>query len=82
VARSELAVIVFTDIVGSTWLHTRVGDHAADRLRRIHDRLLCDVVVRHHGRVVKGVGNGITAAFTGAGDAPGSMIRPSRGSPT
>jgi len=31
------ATVMFTDVVGSTALHTRLGDAAADELRRVHE---------------------------------------------
>jgi class 3 adenylate cyclase len=34
------ATILFTDLVGSTELRTRLGDLAADEVRRAHDQLL------------------------------------------
>ena len=41
----------------------------ADELRREHDAALADAVVTHRGRVVKGAGDGILAAFESASDA-------------
>jgi class 3 adenylate cyclase len=63
------ATIVVTDLVGSTQLRTRLGEEAADRLHRLHDRLLRDAVEAHGGTVVKGLGDGILASFTGAAEA-------------
>ncbi len=42
--RSGTWTIVFTDLVGSTPQRTRIGDVAADALRREHDRILADTV--------------------------------------
>jgi len=55
--------LVFTDLVGSTELRSRLGDDRADALRREHDELVGNLVVRHGGVVVKGLGDGIMAAF-------------------
>jgi class 3 adenylate cyclase/tetratricopeptide (TPR) repeat protein len=63
------ATVLFTDLVGSTELRARLGEGAADDLRRIHDRLLCEAVEAHAGRVVKGLGDGIMATFAAASDA-------------
>ena len=66
VSTTGTATIVFTDLVGSTVLRSHLGEHAADELRREHDGLLSDAVVAHRGRVVKGAGDGIMAAFDSA----------------
>jgi class 3 adenylate cyclase/tetratricopeptide (TPR) repeat protein len=63
------ATILFTDLVGSTELRGWLGEEAADELRRIHDQLLAQPVEANNGRVVKGLGDGIMAAFAGASDA-------------
>ncbi len=60
---------MFTDLVGSTALRSRLGEQAADKLRRDHDATLTDAVVTHRGRVVKGAGDGILATFESASDA-------------
>jgi class 3 adenylate cyclase len=41
VSHGELATsaIMFTDVVGSTALRSRIGDDRADALRRAHDEL-------------------------------------------
>lgn len=61
--------VLFTDLVGSTELRTRVGDDAADDLRATHDRLLGEAVEANEGEVIKGLGDGVMAAFPGAADA-------------
>ena len=68
------ATIVFTDLVGSTVLRSGLGERAADELRREHDAALSDAVVAHAGRVVKGAGDGILAAFESASDAVASAV--------
>ncbi|MCX7619847.1 MAG: AAA family ATPase [Acidimicrobiales bacterium] len=55
--------VLFTDLVGSTALRSRVGDDQADALRREHDELLARVIAEHRGHVVKGLGDGIMAVF-------------------
>lgn len=66
--RSTTATILFTDMVGSTALRARLGEERADQLRRIHDSLLAGRVEANGGRVVKGQGDGIVAAFPAASD--------------
>jgi class 3 adenylate cyclase/DNA polymerase III delta prime subunit len=61
--------IVFTDLVGSTEQRTRLGDDAADELRREHDAIVSEAVTRHDGEIVKGTGDGMMAAFSGAAEA-------------
>jgi class 3 adenylate cyclase len=63
------ATVLFTDLVGSTELRGRLGEEAADELRRKHDQLLAQAVDANNGRIVKGLGDGIMATFTGASDA-------------
>ncbi|MGH9289490.1 MAG: ATP-binding protein [Acidimicrobiales bacterium] len=66
--------IVFTDLVGSTAQRTRIGDVAADALRREHDRILGDAVAQHGGTIVKGTGDGAMVAFAGAADALAAAV--------
>jgi len=68
-AASGTATILYTDLVGSTAMRSRIGDTAADDVRRRHDTLCGAIVERHDGRVVKGLGDGILAAFGGAAEA-------------
>jgi class 3 adenylate cyclase len=68
------ATVLFTDLVGSTELRGRLGEEAADELRRTHDHLLAHAVEAHHGQVVKGLGDGIMATFAGAADAVGAAV--------
>ena len=68
------ATVLFTDLVGSTELRGRLGEEAADELRRVHDRLLTQAVERNGGRVLKGLGDGIMASFPGAADAVAAAV--------
>jgi class 3 adenylate cyclase/tetratricopeptide (TPR) repeat protein len=70
----EVAVVLFTDLVGSTELRSRLGEEAADELRRRHDQLLAQAVEANNGSVVKGLGDGIMAAFAGASDAVAAAV--------
>src|SRR5436853_6105445 len=69
-----MAVVLFTDLVGSTELRGRLGEEAADELRRRHDQLLAQAVESKNGRVVKGLGDGIMATFSGASDAVAAAV--------
>ena len=64
-----MATVLFTDLVGSTALRVALGEERADELRRVHDQLLGERVLAQAGRVVKGGGDGLLAAFTSASAA-------------
>ncbi len=66
--------VLFTDIVGSTEVRTRLGDDAADVLFRSLDAAVADAVDAHQGVLVKGLGDGHMAAFRGAADAVGAAV--------
>src|SRR5437764_3474345 len=68
------AIVLFTDLVGSTELRSRLGDDAAEALRRTHDGLIADAVEGHRGRLVKHLGDGVMATFAGASDALGAAV--------
>ncbi len=55
--------VMFTDIVGSTELAQRLGDHIAMELLTTHDAIVRGAVGEHGGRVVKHTGDGIMAVF-------------------
>jgi len=71
---SQTATILVTDLVGSTEMRARLGEEEGDRLHRLHDRLLYDAVESHGGVVVKGLGDGILASFTGATEAVAAAV--------
>ena len=65
----EVVTVLFTDVVGSTNLLTRLGDDAADDLRRSHFALLRRAIADHRGREIKSLGDGLMVAFASARDA-------------
>lgn len=67
-------VILFTDIVGSTALTQRLGDHAAMRLLRAHNDLVREALDVWKGREVKHTGDGIMASFRSASNGVGCAI--------
>jgi class 3 adenylate cyclase/tetratricopeptide (TPR) repeat protein len=69
-----VAVVLFTDLVGSTELRGRLGEEATDELRRRHDQLLGQAVESNNGRLVKGLGDGIMATFAGAADGVAAAV--------
>jgi adenylate cyclase len=58
--------IVFTDIVDSTVLTSRLGDHAWRAVLRRHDTLIRDITAAHGGTVVETQGDGSMLAFSSA----------------
>jgi class 3 adenylate cyclase/tetratricopeptide (TPR) repeat protein len=66
---SGTATVLFTDLVGSTDLLSRLGEAAFDELRREHFASLREAVVSHGGEEVKTLGDGILAVFGSAADA-------------
>src|SRR6476646_3083336 len=57
--------VLFTDLVGSTELLSRVGEAQADELRREHFGLLRAPIAEHGGREVKNLGDGLMVVFDG-----------------
>ncbi len=66
--------ILFTDMVDSTALRSRLGDDRADLLRTHHDDMLASVVTTHRGTVTRFTGDGVKAAFPTASDAVGAAV--------
>lgn len=67
--QSQTATILVTDLVGSTELRVRLGEEAADTVRRDHDELMRRAIEEAGGTLVKGLGDGVLAMFAGAADA-------------
>jgi class 3 adenylate cyclase len=63
--------IMFTDIVGSTEMTTRLGDRMATELVRAHDSIVRRCLNQFSGGEVKHTGDGIMASFASAGQAVG-----------
>lgn len=61
--------IMFTDVEGSTDLTTRLGDLRAQEFLRVHNALLREEFLAHHGFEVKGQGDGFMVVFTSAREA-------------
>jgi class 3 adenylate cyclase/carbon monoxide dehydrogenase subunit G len=66
--------IVFTDLQGSTKLYDSLGDASAYRLVRDHFSFLSELVTRHHGSIVKTVGDAVMAAFHDPADAVRAVL--------
>jgi class 3 adenylate cyclase len=64
-----LATVLFTDIVDSTKLATRLGDRRWRQLLELHDELARQAIEETGGQLVKTTGDGILATFDGPGRA-------------
>jgi DNA-binding NarL/FixJ family response regulator/class 3 adenylate cyclase len=62
----SFVTVLFSDLVGSTALFDRMGDEAADLVRREHFDALRRAVAEHGGREVKSTGDGLMVAFPSA----------------
>jgi len=69
-----LATVVFTDLVGSTALASRLGDRRWRELLDEHDRVVGQEVDEFRGRLVKSTGDGVLATF----DGPARAVRCAR----
>jgi class 3 adenylate cyclase len=65
-AADGTVTIVFTDIVDSTVLTTRLGDHAWLDMVRKHNQVISDTTAAHGGTVVETQGDGSMLAFSSA----------------
>lgn len=68
-ANRVLATVLFTDIISSTELASRVGDQGWQTLLDQHDRIVQSQLELFGGRLVKSTGDGVLATFDGPGRA-------------
>ena len=73
-----VVAILFTDLVGSTEVLDRLGEVAAEELRRIHFSLLRRAVVETSGTEVKSLGDGLMIAFVSPVQALECAVRMQR----
>ena len=64
-----LATVLFSDIVGSTQILERVGDHAWADILREHNERIRAAIDRVRGREITSTGDGFLALFDGAARA-------------
>ena len=69
-----LATVLFTDIVGSTDIARRIGDHAWRDLLERHHALIRSQLARFRGREIDTAGDGFLAAFDGPARAIGCAL--------
>jgi class 3 adenylate cyclase/tetratricopeptide (TPR) repeat protein len=58
--------ILFTDVEGSTALHTARGDEVAREILGAHEKLVRHFVAEHGGHEIKSLGDGFMVAFASA----------------
>jgi len=68
-ARTETVTVVFTDLVGSTELASRIGHDAYEELRTAHFGALRSAAIKHNGIEIKSTGDGLMLSFGSAADA-------------
>ncbi len=66
--------IMFTDLKGSTALYQAIGDAAAFRQVMDHFNILRDGVSRHHGALIKTIGDAIMAVFSDPANAVAASL--------
>ena len=69
-ASTVTVTILFTDMVGSTELSSRLDANAADELRQGHFSVLRQALAASEGREVKNTGDGLMAVF----DSPSAAL--------
>ena len=74
-----LATILFTDMEGSTALAQRLGDAAAQEVRRAHNDIVRSALSANGGSEIKHTGDGIMASFSTASGALECAIAIQRG---
>ncbi|HEY5812023.1 MAG TPA: DUF5939 domain-containing protein [Terrimicrobiaceae bacterium] len=62
-------VILFTDLRGSTAMYHKLGDAPAYAVVRDHFTIVSDAVRRHHGTLVKTIGDAVMACFSRVDEA-------------
>ncbi|MDP3701100.1 MAG: adenylate/guanylate cyclase domain-containing protein [Hylemonella sp.] len=70
-----MATVVFADLVGSTRLFERLGDETASRFVTQLVGMVSAIFARHHGRVVKLLGDGLFVVFEHEGEALAACIQ-------
>lgn len=61
--------LLFSDIVDSTVMTEKLGDHGAQEILHLHDQLIRKVMNDHGGKEVKTMGEGFMLAFPAGKDA-------------
>ena len=78
-AVGDTHTILFTDMEGSTTLADRLGDAAAQDVRRAHNDIVRAALAANAGSEIKHTGDGIMASFSTASSALDAAIAIQRG---
>jgi class 3 adenylate cyclase len=73
-AGTQTVTVLFTDIVGSTALSSRLASAEADQVRQTHFSLLRQALAASAGTEVKTLGDGLMAVFPNASAAVGCAV--------
>ena len=71
---AQTVTVLFTDMVGSTALLSRLGDEQFDDVRRAHVAALREAIAANNGTEVKSTGDGVMAVFASASDAASAAV--------
>lgn len=71
---TETVTVMFTDLVGSTELLSRLGEEACELIRREYFGLLRSAVDGRDGREIKNLGDGLMVVFDSSADAVGAAV--------
>ncbi len=66
--------VLFTDLRGSTALYKSIGDTKAFEFVQNHFRYLTESVAKHHGGILKTMGDAIMATFASGSDALSAAV--------
>jgi len=71
---TTVSVVLFTDLVGSTALLSRVGEERAEELRREHFAVLREAINRVGGREIKNLGDGLMIVADSAAEGAACAV--------
>jgi adenylate cyclase len=74
-AQTGPVTVMFTDIAGSTAMTQALGDEGAQKVVRIHNRIVREALSAHAGKEVKHTGDGIMASFARTSDGIDATIQ-------
>ena len=74
-AQTGPVTVMFTDIAGSTAMTQALGDEGAQKVVRIHNRIVREALSANAGKEVKHTGDGIMASFARTSDGIDATIQ-------